>query len=336
MDEELLIKFLTRTADERELEEIERWICSDKKRADELFELEHLWSLRNELKYSDKERLDKAYEELRGKLELGRGRVNGKGRRPRLLSFVGACLRYAAIVILASVASIEIYRHMVADEEPSSVENHIQVPAGQRVLLTLSDGTRVWLNARSEFSYPSHFSKDERNVRLEGEGFFEVAHDADKPFVVRGGLLDIKVLGTKFNLRNYENEANSVTLVEGKVEVGTADDGERLTLNPKEQVVYSPETGIQLNKDVDIDVSRAWTKGELIFRDQPLEVICRELERKFNVRIDIRDPRLAEELFTCHFDETVGIQDVMSLLEETRKMTYSIAKNNIIIRSPKK
>ena len=70
--------------------------------------------------------------------------------------------------------------------------------------------------------------------------------------------------------------------------------------------------------------------------DKPVRAICRELERKFNVRIDIRDPRLAEELFTCHFDETVGIQDVMSLLGETRKLTYSFEKNNIIIRSLKK
>ena len=336
MDEDLLLKFLTRTADERELEEIGRWIRSDKKRADELFEMERLWSLRDELRYSDEKRLDEAYKELLGRLERRGVGVRKERRRSRLRSILAACLRYAAIVVLVSVVSIEAYKYATAKAEPAPVENHIQVPGGQRVLLTLSDGTRVWLNARSEFSYPSRFSKDARNVRLEGEGFFEVAHDADRPFVVKGGLLDIKVLGTKFNMRNYEDEASSVTLVEGKVEVATADEGERLTLRPREQVVYSPETGITLNRDVDTDVWRAWTKGELIFRDQPLRAICRELERKFNVRIDIRDPRLAEELFTCHFDETVGIQDVMSLLGETRKLTYSFEKNNIIIRSLKK
>lgn len=336
MNEDLLIKFLTRTADEQELQEIARWIGSDKKRADELFAMEHLWSLRNELKYSDKKSLEQAYEELRAQLKLDHKHMEENRKHSHLFSFVGVFLKYAAIIILVSLISIEMYRYVVSERELVLTENCIQVPSGQRVLVTLSDGTKVWLNARSEFSYPSRFPKDERCVYLKGEGFFEVAHDADKPFVVQGGLLDIKVLGTKFNLRSYENEENSVTLMEGKVEVGIADNQERLTLSSKEQAIYSPGTGIRVNKDVDTDMWRAWIKGELIFRDQPLETICNELERKFNVRIDIQDPFLAKELFTCHFDETVQIQEVMSLLAETRKMTYSISKNDIIIRSLKK
>lgn len=332
MNEELLIKFLVKTASPDELEEIEKWISQCKDNANWLFEIERIWAIKEELKYSNEKELKNAYNELRTQLDKRKIRPASK-KRSQIPTFIISALKYAAIVLIISTLSISIYQWI--DEQRIAPSNQIEVPKGQRAFLTLSDGTKVWLNAQSRLTYPGEFTNQERKVQLEGEGYFEVAPDSRKPFIIDGDLLDVKVLGTKFNMRVYKGEENSITLSEGKVEVATSDGKNRLTLQPKEQAIYSTEKGMRLYKNVDTDSDRSWIKGELIFHDQSLEKICLELERRFDWNIEIQDPGLAQELFTCHFDENVRLEDIMRLLSTTRQLAYSIDKERIIIRKPK-
>ena len=103
-------------------------------------------------------------------------------------------LKYAAAIVLIGLLSTNLFYQL--REEPVAM-NMVEVPNGQRVSLTLSDGTKVWLNSHSKFTYPARFSSKERDVKLEGEGFFEVTHNEKSPFVVHADLLHVKVLGTK-------------------------------------------------------------------------------------------------------------------------------------------
>ena len=214
--------------------------------------------------------------------------------------------------------------------------NMVEVPRGQRVALTLSDGTKVWLNSNSKFIYPAQFSSEERDVRLEGEGFFEVAHNPKSPFTVHVDLLRIKVLGTKFNVKAYKEETSFVTLAEGKVEVITDDDEQKVTMKPNQQVSYSKEYGLAVDKDINTDVVKSWILGEAAYQNKRLDEITHDLERKFDVHIDIRDRELSSEIFTCRFKESATIDQVLTLLKETRKLDYKIRGTQIEIYKPLK
>lgn len=332
MSEDLLIKYLTHTASEEELEMIGAWISADSRNAEWLFEMERVWTLRDELKYSDQERIQEAYKRFVSSLPEKEDvpAVPWEIRSGRW--WMRSLVKYAAVVACTFALSFGLFKLTESKKQLAEVYNKIEVPSGQRVSLTLSDGTKVWLNAQSKLIYPSAFDGEERKVRLEGEGFFEVSHNPEKPFIVDGDLLEVKVLGTKFNYRSYKDEDATVTLAEGKVEVSTYDGANNLTLKPAEQVVYSVGEGISLHKHIDSELQKSWIKGETVFQDQPLSMICKDLERKFGVVIDIEDPELAEQLFTCRFKESLNIQQVMNLLRETRELNYTVNGSHITIK----
>ena len=333
MDEHLLIKYFTHTANAEELATIEQWIYSDKKNEEWLFEMERIWSLKDELKYSDKIIISDAYNRFVSKTKENKKQQENKTPNLSIVPMLNRFLRYGAVACLAFLFSFGLFKFLPQESNIISLEyNTVEVPKGQRVSIILSDGTKVWLNAQSKLTYPSQFSQNERKVKLEGEGFFEVSHNPNKPFIVDGELLDVKVLGTKFDFKSYIDEEASVTLAEGKVEVSTYDGENNITLKPSEQIVYSQETGITLNKNVDSELQKSWIKGETIFHNQPLSAICKDLERKFDVNIEIEDSELANQLFTCHFKESLNIQQVMNLLKATRELSYTVDECNITIK----
>lgn len=324
MNEELLIRFLTHTCSIEELKQVDKWIVSDKANADWLFEMERIWSLKDELRFSDKQEIEKAFRQFIGKIDK---------KKHKHVAFYQV-LKYAAIIVIVSFLSINLYkisRNVSEDKSTSRLMNVIKVPKGEHVEVILSDGTKVSLNSDTKFIYPSHFSEKFRSVQLIGEGFFDVSHDVNKPFVVNSKLIQVRVLGTKFNMRTYPNENSVVTLSEGKVEIESANKENRMTLHPNEEVTYSESSGMTLSKGVDVGISKSWTKGELAFMDKPLSVICKDLERKYNVKITITDQQLAEDIFTCHFSGSATIEQVMTLLKETRKLDYSFKNGQIIV-----
>ena len=236
MDEQLLIRFLTHTCTPEDLRSIDQWIASGKPNADWLFEMERIWSLKDELRFSDRREIEEA--------------------KPHF--YIYPILKYVAAVIIIGLLGLNLYKMV----QPATVgENTVEVPKGQRASLMLSDGTKIWLNSQSKLIYPTQFSDKERNVRLEGEAFFDVAHKEHLPFVVHSPLLAIKVLGTKFNVKAYFDEKSVVTLAEGKVEVETNDCKNRLTLKPNEQVSYSGSSGLALEKNINTNTVKLWMKG---------------------------------------------------------------------------
>ncbi len=320
MDEQLLIRFLTHTCTPEDLRLVDRWIASNKANADWLFEMERVWSLKDELRFSDKKEIEEAYN--RFTLSLG------KSKNAVQHFYLYSILKYVAAVLIIGLLGLNLYKMV----QPATVsENTVEVPKGQRASLMLSDGTRIWLNSQSKLIYPTQFSDKERNVRLEGEAFFEVAHKEHLPFVVHSPLLAIKVLGTKFNVKAYLNEKSVVTLAEGKVEVETNDCKNKLTLKPNEQISYSESSGLTLEKNINTNTVKLWMNGEGAFIQCRLDNIVRDLERKFDVKIIITDHSLSSEVFTCRFKDTATIEQVLHLLKETRRLDYSFEGEQIRI-----
>lgn len=340
MNEQLLIRFLTHRCTPEEMAKVEQWVSRDAANAAWLFEMERVWSLKNELRFSGEERIGAAYRRfisshrppsVPGDKEEA---TSVAAARPVPLSsavtktrlFLKG-FRYAAAILVIVLLGLNLYQ--MRRDRPAG-RNIVEVPQGERASLTLSDGTRVWLNAGSRFTYPAAFTGADRQVELIGEGFFEVTHHPRAPFRVHTPSMEIKVLGTKFNLKAYDDEISRVTLAEGAVEV-TAGKGEKLTLKPREQASYSDRDGLRLVGVVDPDVASGWMGGELVFTRECLADIVRVLQRKFDVAIRIDDVSLQNQRFNCRVAPGASALQVLDLLKTTRGLDYRIANDTIRI-----
>lgn len=328
MNEELLIRFLTHCCTPEELNITNDWITAHPANAKWLFDIEHIWSLKDELRFSEKKEIEAAYNRFISQIKEKETSTR-KAKRAITLSW----FRYVAAILLIAFLGSGLYLLMDKD----TVEmNIIEVPNGQRASVTLSDGTKVWLNSQSKLTYPAKFVKEKRSVRLEGEGYFEVSHNAKSPFCVESSLLHVQVLGTKFNVKSYPDEPSAVTLTEGKVEVSDNSNQYRITLKPNEQVSYSTKAGMKLTKNMNANMVKSWTAGEIAYTNKTLEEIANDLERQFDVHISITDRALASEIFTCHFKKATTVREVLKLLKETRQLDYSIKEQEIQIYKPLK
>lgn len=318
INEDILIKFLEKSCSPQELKEVDEWIQISQENRNQLFELERVWSLKNEWYYAQPQRIDKAYHAFEKKYF-----------KNNHSSYLSIFLKYAAVLFLGIFVGIRSYV-VFHEHEITEYVNRIEVPIGERANLHLSDGTLVWLNSGSCLEYPTHFATDNRQVRLEGEAYFEVKRDESLPFIVQTNTLNVKVLGTKFNVSSYEMDETIVTLKEGKVQVDCEAENESYILYPNEQIVYSKDKGVELLQ-VDANSISSWTTGYLNFVNEPLEQIVKVLERRFNVQIVIENPKLASERFTCYSIDSAGIDQIFRLLQQTRMLKYQRNENQIIV-----
>lgn len=209
--------------------------------------------------------------------------------------------------------------------------NTLTNPRGSQVVnLTLSDGTRVWLNAESSIRYPVVFTGQDRSVEIKGEGYFEVAQNPNKPFKVQQGMTTIEVLGTAFNVNAYADEpALKVTLLDGKLRVEK--EGTNVLLQPGQQAQVA--TGIQLNKGVDLVAVMAWKNGLFSFHDADLPAVMRQLARWYNIDVDYEGHIPQEKFqFNGKMGKDLTLNNVLDLLTNAR-VHYTIeAGNKLLIR----
>lgn len=328
MEEKLLIRFLTRQCSPQENKDINEWIKADKANGDWLFEVERLWSLKDELRFSDEKILQEAFDEFVARQKPVVVTSQKEAEISKLRPLYSGWIKYAAAILIIGLLSINVYD--LFKDVPVTV-NIIEVPKGQRVAVTLSDGSKAWLNSDSRLTYPSQFSDDERRVTLEGEGYFEVSKNAKKPFIIHSSELNVKVLGTKFNMKVYKGEGSSVVLKEGKVEVSADSLNQKVILHPNEKASYSKKGGLQLLKNADAASSESWRMGEMAFTGEPLINIVKALERKFDTNILINDAELKNELFTCRVKPDASLKQILDLLRSTRKLDYKMEKEKVVI-----
>lgn len=323
MNDQLLIRFLTHDYSPEDLKEINHWIAQDKANADWLFEMERIWIMKDEIRFSDEEVISRSYNQFLSSKKNNLAPLPQK-KRNRLFTWV----KYGAAAIVLLLLSFNIYRSQYGEDTPAI--NMIETQKGEKVSVTLSDGTKVWLNAETKFTYPSGFGRKKREVTIEGEGYFEVARNEQKPFVLNGKEFNIHVLGTQFNVNAYPGEDVSIALKEGKINVEVKEAESQLELNPSDHLRLTADGQTILEK-IDVATINSWTKGEFIFVAQPLVVILRSLERSFNVPIVLEEESLSSELFNCRAQSGTSLRGILKLLRDTRKMNYRIENDSIII-----
>ncbi len=220
-------------------------------------------------------------------------------------------LRIAAVLVLAVGASL-IFRQTA---DAPSFET-VQVAPGQRFRLTLGDGTIVTLDAGSDFRYPNSFSENSREVTLDGEALFEVTPDASRPFVVRTQDGRITVLGTTFNVRAWlENDKVAVTVIEGEVSLESIH-----LISPEAGVKIGPGQMSVLQGDnlsspqaVNVDEQIGWLQRTIHFRNTALREVLGQLERWYDVSIELSDPNLGNERITVHLNDK-PLDDLIDLI----------------------
>ncbi|MBH2003260.1 MAG: FecR domain-containing protein [Sphingobacteriia bacterium] len=195
----------------------------------------------------------------------------------------------------------------------------------QPIDMTLSDGSRVWLNAGSSITYPIAFvAGQHRKVNMTGEAYFEVAHDAANPFYVSRGGMEVKVLGTHFNVNAYDNEgAYKVTLLEGVVAVKKATG--QLLLKPGQQAQVNQT--VTLETAVDLEQVMAWKNGATYFTNADLGVVLRELERWYDIKAEVKGT-LGSKRFYLDAPRSASLQDVLKSILEDNQLRYAYDANN--------
>lgn len=205
----------------------------------------------------------------------------------------------------------------------------LSVPAKQDYQVTLSDGTKVWLNSISKLRFPIHFNGKTREVYLEGEAYLDVAKDPSRPFIVHTKQANIRVLGTKFNVNTYDDHANKTSLVEGAVLLSTSHKT-ALKLVPGEQGIYDASSGFS-KKDFDKENVLSWINGVYYFQNSTIQELSQVINRWFDLTIIIEGPKL-ENLRLSGILERHQLSAFLKDLETSSNIQYQLSGKKLILK----
>lgn len=209
--------------------------------------------------------------------------------------------------------------------------NVIRIPRGGEYRLRLSDSTQVWLNSETEIRFPVYFSGNTREVYVKGEAYFEVTPDAGHPFIVRTEMAEVKVLGTSFNVRQYDDEALMLaTLVEGKIQLsnhtGVA------VLHPGQQAEFYPGKAQIGVSEVDVTKYTAWKEGRFAFSNQSLGEIMNMLARWYDIQVDFDSEATRQITLTGDLKRYGDFANIIRMLEITKKVKCEVNGNSVFVR----
>jgi ferric-dicitrate binding protein FerR (iron transport regulator) len=253
-------------------------------------------------------------------------------RKKQLYDTVLRIAGYAAAVVFVVISTYMVTLRTVRPVNHSFAMHRLSVPAGQRLKFSLQDGTEVWLNACTTLSYPVLFDEGERRVIVDGEALFDVAEDKNRPFIVSSKGVEIKALGTRFNINSYpETNYMCVGLLSGKLNVYRRnEEAEGVILNPNQQVLI--EDGYFTVTPVYDPDYFLWTEGIYSFKDEPLINIIRKLELYFDIKIVVEDPFIYTWEYTGKFRQRDGVDGILRIIQKIHPFKIEKDEENNMIR----
>jgi ferric-dicitrate binding protein FerR (iron transport regulator) len=311
MDKEILYRFFDGTASHDEEKHIRQWLESSG---------ENRRAFLRERKLFD--------------VMILNARENAGGnhvvRRPsRVVAFMKELGKIAAVIAITFAVSYLLFQTDGQGDTPAM--QTVSVPSGQRVNITLPDGTNVWLNARSSLTYPVSFNRRERVMSLDGEAYFEVARDGKKPFVVQTAHGIINVLGTHFDVDAYASaDAFETTLMSGSLKVRlNGDSTGGILLAPDEKAVLK---GGKLQVEHVNDYARyRWREGLICFSRASFVSIMNDFEKYYGVSVVVKNTKVAKSSYTGKFRFTDGIDYALGVLQKDIRFTYRRDNDNQVI-----
>jgi ferric-dicitrate binding protein FerR (iron transport regulator) len=343
MKEELLQRYVEGIVSKEEIEEVVDWLNENEEHVDEFMALSKLYHI----SLFNNQVVQETVEEETHKISF------------RKITY--EILKIAAIFLIIW-GGLQFWHK---EEKAPLQYQTLFVPAGQRAELILADSSKVWLNSLSKITYSTNFNEENRIVKLDGEAFFDVSHDSNRPFIVKTGSLDIQVFGTEFNVTAYSDNAFSeVSLLKGSVEVKPAGNYEPYKMKENEKISFrgdkiiahkmSPksETG-KMNPQIDakqpqlekltpedkkLYVSRIkdydyfkWREGLICFNNETVEVILEKLQKFYDVQIVVDKPTLLKQRYSGKFRTIDGVEQVIKVLQLEHKFSYVKNKEQNLI-----
>ena len=311
MNKDILYKFFEGTASLEEEKDVKRWMEASAENQRAFFKERKLFD--SMLLLGDENRIR-----------------SGKKRFSINLSSLRTELIKIAAVVAITLGGSFLYFQSLQEREQMAMQT-ISVPAGQRINITLPDGTTVWLNARTSLTYPTKFSKKNRQVVLDGEAYFDVARDEKKPFTVQTDKYNVEVLGTKFDVDAYSETGEfETTLMKGSVRVASVDD-------PEQNLVLKPDNKVSL-RDGKLHVTPVedynpyrWKEGLICFRNESFMSIMKDFEKYYGLAIHVKNQEVMKYVYTGKFRQTDGVDYALRVLQKDIKFTYHRDDENQII-----
>lgn len=262
------------------------------------------------------------------RIEEALGKINTQINRTSRFRLVFPLLKYAAVALLL----ISLSYMGVSYFKPETYVT-FRVKDGESVKkFILADGTSVWLKSGSSLKVPETFSSDKRNLSLQGEAFFDVSKKASSPLYISTDYVNIKVIGTAFNVKTDKALRNVETvLARGKIALLDKQWNRVLDMSPGEKVTYDSRQKEYTTEIVDVNVSTAWHLNQFVFENVTLREIVNQLSVKFNVNINLESSELAARKFRCVVNEDESLSDILELLKYLAPIRYRIEGKEVFI-----
>lgn len=344
----IIARYQDRSLNEEDSRKLENWLDESSENRRIFHSVDRIWKASEE----------KSHDSLISELNLekdwirvsGRLRRSPEERRSRILhfrklrkrqQFYSNLLKVAALVLVAFMSGILTFRYApqpVVEEIYQPVYSEIVTNAAERANVELSDGSKVTLNADSKLIIPDRFRSDRREVELQGQAFFDIRHDRNRPFYIQSGNAVVEVLGTSFDVRSYQNENEiRVAVRTGTIELHKTDDPDnKLVVNEGYKGMVSSENGkLSLELVDDPDAHFGWLQGMIVFRNTKLSDVFIQLERSYGVKITVEEglDELLNEKFTASL-KTRSVREVMDVIQKSMNIKYEVLEDGdeILIR----
>ncbi len=243
-----------------------------------------------------------------------------------------------AATITLLLASTFLFKHLTENEDlsekPAISYVSKTVPNGRKLTIALADSTVVKLNSGTTFKYPETFSGSLREVFLEGEAFFQVTKNKEKPFIIHSGNVDTRVLGTSFNVTAYDSEDDvKVAVVTGKISVNLASDTSKTEiLTPNQMFVFNKKNQTTFkSENISLDEILAWKDARIVFSRSSHDQIIEKLRRWYGVEFEVNNELKVGQGYTAQFKPNESLEKVLEFMQYTLKFNYKIEENKVIL-----
>lgn len=343
-DYQLLARYLVGDCTIREREEIEDWASAHPENREKLQQFKRVWEISEQSRNVMRGlfNAEEQWDELQARLEKeGDGHqvkkdssYDSKFRSASIHSTTHKILRVAAIFLIAGLVGFLSYQNWYQPEPKAEkpVLKEVRTANAQRANLTLGDGTKVMLNAGSVVKFPDKFEEDIREVFLEGEAYFDVLSNPEKPFVVHSRGSSVRVLGTSFSVRSYsEDKQVRVVVKEGRVLFEAAD-----TPSTRKTYLTANELGryqltnnsIETVKVGDMELYLSWREGYLKFREEPMQSVANALERRYGIEVTFKDSEIKQKTLTA-FLKSRSIRNVLDVIAMSLNVEYQMSEDKV-------
>lgn len=322
--DELITAYLNGKLDILQQKELEEWVATDLAHKKYFYEMTEIWLSAGDGKKSSGNK-EAVYQHFKKRIDRKK-----KSKKLTFRFIQAAASLFTAVLLLGG--GIYLGKNSTKELISYTVQT-IEVPLGSRSKIVLADGTIAWLNAGSKLSYPIEFSNKERIVNLEGEGYFEVTHKENSPFIVNVDDIAVKVLGTRFNISAYGDEDHiEVILAEGSVQlINKKNIDSSFLMKPDQQAVYNKKDGIINVRHIQASLANDWISGAHFFNELTFGQIARQLEKAFDVSFIFRNEDKKELVFYGDFRSDDSLDNILEIMARGKKFKYKKSSNLIEI-----